>query len=113
MTLKLNIYFHTFFLSIQALRSSTHSPLDSTGSATESTISSAANEESSHAISNGDSNKDELDGKDLDGSSAILNDTSSDDATKTMSAIDASSTNEEDDSGNFQNSIFEQISKGF
>lgn len=103
-TFKLNIHFHNIFLSIQALRSSTHSPLDSTGSATESTISSAANEESSHAISNGDPNKDELDGKDLDGSSAILNDTSSDDATKTMSAIDASSTNEEDDSGNFRNS---------
>lgn len=89
--------------SFQALRSSTHSPLDSTGSATESTISSAANEESSHAISNGDSNKDEeLDGKDLDGSTTMPNDTSSDDVNKTMSAIDASSTNEDEDSGKCQ-----------
>lgn len=84
----------------QDLRSSTHSPLDSTGSATESTISSAANDESNHAISTVDSTKD-LDVKDLDGSGAMLTDASTDDVTKAVSAIDVSSTNEDDDSGKF------------
>lgn len=82
------------------MRSSNHSPLDSTGSAAESTISSAVNEESNHAISNAGDSEKELNGKDLDGSSTMLNETSSDDVTK-ASAIDASSTNEDEDSGNF------------
>lgn len=85
------------------MRSSTHSPLDSTGSATESTTSSAVNDESNHAISTiDDSTKEEElddDGKDLDGSNTMLNDTSTDDVTKAMNAIDASSTNEDEDSG--------------
>ncbi|XP_055318687.1 PHD finger protein 23B-like [Sitodiplosis mosellana] len=87
--------------SQETLRSSTHSPLDSTGSATESTTSSAMNDESNHAISTvNDSTKEELEdeGKDLDGSNTMLNDTSTDDVTKAMSAIDASSANEDEDS---------------
>lgn len=80
------------------MRSSNHSPLDSTGSAAESTISSAVNDESNHAISNAVDSPNELDGKDADTSSTMMNETSSDDITK-ASAIDASSTNEDDDSG--------------
>lgn len=81
------------------MRSSTQSPLDSTGSATESTTSSAVNEEeSNYAISNVVSTK-ELDDKDLDESNVMLNDPSTEDVTKKMGAIDASSTNEDDDSG--------------
>lgn len=83
------------------MRSSTHSPLDSTGSATESTTSSAVNDESNHAISTVDTTKELDDGKDLDGSNTMLNDTSTEDVTKAMSAIDASSTNEDEDSGRF------------
>lgn len=76
--------------------------MDSTGSATESTTSSAANEESNHAISTVDTTK-ELDAKELDDSgTTIMNDTSTEDVTKAnVSAIDASSTNEDDDSGEY------------
>lgn len=85
------------------MRSSTHSPLDSTGSATESTTSSAVNDESNHAISTIDDSmkEEELDDdvKDLDGSNTMLNDTSTDDVKKVMGTIDASSTNEDEDSG--------------
>lgn len=80
------------------MRNSNHSPLDSTGSAAESTISSAVNDESNHAISNAVDSSNELNGKDMDASSTMINETSSDDITK-ASAIDASSTNEDEDSG--------------
>lgn len=73
--------------------------MDSTGSATESTTSSAVNDESNHAISTIDSTKDLDEVKDLNGSNTMLNDTSTEDVTKAMSAIDASSTNEDEDSG--------------
>lgn len=81
------------------MRNSNHSPLDSTGSigsATESTSS-----ESNHAISNVDSHKGSKD-EDLEGaSSSLLNDRSTEEVTKAIGAIDASSTNEDEDSGNF------------
>lgn len=82
------------------MRSTNHSPLDSTGSAAESIISSAVNDESNHAISNADDTHKEISGKDSDdGSTAMLNENSPDDVAK-PSAIDASSTNGEDeDSG--------------
>lgn len=83
------------------MRSTNHSPLDSTGSAAESTISSAVNDESNHAISNtDDTRKESTNGKDSDdGLNAMLNESSPDEITKMPSAIDASSTNEDDDSG--------------
>ncbi|XP_031622691.1 PHD finger protein 23B-like [Contarinia nasturtii] len=86
--------------SQDALRSSNHSPLDSTGSATESTTSSAVNEdESNHAIPIVDTTTKDLDTNDLNGTNVMLNDTSTDDVTKSLeSTIDASSTNEDDDS---------------
>lgn len=85
------------------MRSTNHSPLDSTGSAAESTISSAVNDESNYAISNSVNTHKEIDGKDSDdGMNMILNNNNSsnspDEVTK-ASAIDASSTNEDDDSG--------------
>lgn len=86
------------------MRSSNHSPLDSTGSAAESIISSSAvNDESNHGISNAADDDDahkELSSKDLNDSSTTLNETGFEDVTK-ASAIDASSTNEDDDSGNY------------
>lgn len=64
------------------------------------------NDESNHAISNTDDTHKELSGKDSDdGSSTMPNDTNSPDEVKKPSAIDASSTNEDDDSGNTKNSI--------
>lgn len=57
------------------------------------------NDESNHAISTIDSTKDLDEVKDLDGSNTMLNDTSTEDVTKAMSVIDASSTNEDEDSG--------------
>lgn len=87
------------------MRSTNHSPLDSTGSAAESTISSAVNDESNHAISNTDNALKEISGKDSDdGSNTILNENSPDEVVK-PSAIDASSTNEDDDSGKKQKKI--------
>lgn len=82
------------------MRSSNHSPLDSTGSATESTISSAVNDESNHAISNTIDTHKEINGKDSDdGSNAVINENSPDELVAKTSAIDVSSTNEDDDSG--------------
>lgn len=90
-----------FTKQLQSLRSTNHSPLDSTGSAAESTISSAVNDESNHAISNTDDTHKEISAKDSedDGSNTLLNENSPDEAAK-PSAIDASSTNEDEDSGN-------------
>lgn len=84
----------------ETLRSSNNSPLDSTGSAAESTISSAVNDESNHAISNAvDADHKEISGKDSDdGSNAMVNENSPDELVKKTSAIDVSSTNEDDDS---------------
>lgn len=69
------------------------------------------NDESNHAISTIDDpiKEEELDddGKDLDGSSAMLNDTGTDDVTKGLSVIDASSTNEDDDSGKLK--LYEKL----
>lgn len=88
-----------FSKQFQSLRSTNHSPLDSTGSAAESNISSAVNDESNHAISNPDDTHKEVSGKDSDdGSNAMLNENSPDEVAK-PSAIDASSTNEDEDSG--------------
>lgn len=83
------------------MRNSNHSPLDSTGSAAESTISSAVNDESNHAISNTVDTHNELSGKDSDdGSNAMINDSNpSDELVAKTGAIDVSSTNEDDDSG--------------
>lgn len=78
--------------SAQTLRDANHSPLDSTGSAAESTLSSAANDESNHAGSTVDSGAD-VDAKEdeeLDES----NDTLKEDPSK---SIDTSSINEEED----------------
>lgn len=81
------------------MRSTNHSPLDSTGSAAESTISSAVNDESNHAISNTDDTHKEISGKDSeDGLNTMPNESSPGEVIK-PSAIDASSTNEDDDSG--------------
>lgn len=80
--------------------------MDSTGSATESTTSSAVNDESNHAISTVDDTTKELDTKNLDESGTmIINNTTSEDVTKAVNAIDASSTNEDEDSGkkNYKN----------
>lgn len=86
--------------SFQSLRSTNHSPLDSTGSAAESTISSAVNDESNHAISNMDDTHKEISVKESDdGSNAMLNENSPEEVAK-PSAIDASSTAEDEDSGN-------------
>lgn len=93
------------FIRAQNLRDANHSPLDSTGSAAESTLSSAANDESNHASSAVDSGAD-IDAKEdeeLDEASEALKEDPS-------KSIDASSTNgEEDESGKTFLHMFAQL----
>lgn len=82
------------------MRSTNNSPLDSTGSAAESTISSPVNDESNHTISNTVDTPNELNDKNPDelNDSTLMSESNSNDVSK-ASAMDVSSTNEDDDSG--------------
>lgn len=71
------------------------------------------NDESNHAISNTDDTHKEISGKDTDdGSNTMLNENSPDEVAQ-PSAIDASSTNEDEDSGNGKNNASTPISIRF
>lgn len=85
----------------KALRNSTHSPLDSTGSVTESTTSSAGNEESNQVIDNIDVSKDDS-AKEVNISNSL--DENKLDTSKNISVMDVSSTNDDitDESGKFK-----------
>lgn len=77
------------FMFLQNMRDSNHSPLDSTGSATESVASTPSNEESDHTASPINAET-EIDVRELDETAEAQKD-------DTANTIDASSANEDED----------------